>query len=114
MDRQSRRELSRQYKEQKPAVGVFAVRCAATGEAWVGASRNLDQQRNGVWFQLKLGSHPNPAVQHAWRTHGEAAFAFERLEVLDDKDLSATAVSLMLKDAEARWRERLGAAKVAG
>ncbi|HEX3699278.1 MAG TPA: GIY-YIG nuclease family protein [Phenylobacterium sp.] len=114
MDKQSRREALRQYKEKTPAVGVFAVRCAASGETWVAASRNLDQQQNGVWFALKHGGHPNRALQAAWQAHGEAAFAFERLETLDVKDHSPLAVELMLKDAEARWRRQLGAGKVAG
>ncbi|THD81155.1 MAG: GIY-YIG nuclease family protein [Phenylobacterium sp.] len=114
MDKQSRREALRQYKEKKPAIGVFAVRCAASGEVWVAASRNLDQQQNGVWFGLRLGSHPNRALQAAWAAHGEAAFAFERLEVLEDRDHSPLAIDLMLKDAEKRWRETLGARKVTG
>lgn len=114
MDKLSRREALRQYKEQAPEVGVFAVRCAATGEAWVGASKNLGQQQNGIWFSLRLGGYPNRALQAAWREHGEAGFVFEPLEVLKVKDLSPLAVDLMLKDAEARWREKLGATKVAG
>jgi hypothetical protein len=114
MDKHSRREALRQYKEKKPPVGVFAVRCTATGEAWVGASRNLDQQQNRIWFGLRLGGYPNRLLQARWREHGEAAFAFERLEALNDKDLSPLAVGLMLRNAEQRWRERLGAAKVAG
>jgi hypothetical protein len=114
MDKLSRREALRQYKETALEVGVFAVRCAASGEAWVGASKNLGQQQNGIWFGLRLGSYPNAALQAAWRTHGEAAFAFERLQVLAVEDLSPLAVSLMLKDAEQRWRDELGARKVAG
>jgi hypothetical protein len=114
MDKQSRREALRQYKEKKPAVGVFAVRCAASGEVWVAASRNLGQQQNGVWFGLRLGSHPNRALQAAWTAHGEAAFVFERLEVLEDRDHSPLAIDLMLKDAEKRWRETLGGGKVTG
>jgi hypothetical protein len=114
MDKLSRREALRRYKETAPEVGVFAVRCTASGEAWVGASKNLGQQQNGIWFGLRTGGHPNRALQAAWRAHGEAAFVFEPVQVLDVKDLSPLAVDLMLKDAEAGWRERLGAAKVAG
>lgn len=114
MDKQSRREALRQYRERKAPVGVFAVRCGATGEVWVGASRNLDQQQNPIWFGLRLGSHPNRAMQAAWREHGEAAFTFERLEVLDDRDLSPLALGLVLKDAEARWRAEMGAKKAFG
>lgn len=114
MSKLDRREAVRQYKEREVQVGVFAVRCTATGEVWVGASRNLDRQQNGLWFGLRLGSFPNKVLQAAWRAHGEAAFVFEPLDVIDAEDLSPTALNLRLKDAEQRWREQLGAAKVAG
>jgi len=114
MDNQSRRQLVRDYKERKVRQGIFAVRCAATGEAWVGQSRNLDQQRNGVWFGLRLGSHPNRALQAAWAAHGEAAFAFDELEAIEDADLSAYARDNLLKDRGAHWRDALGAAKIVG
>ena len=114
MSKQDRREALRQYKDRKIPAGIFAVRCAHTGEAWVAASRNLDQQQNGIWFGLRLGNYPNKALQAAWRAHGEAAFAFERLEVIEEVDLSPTALALKLKDAERRWREQLCAGKVFG
>lgn len=114
MDKQSRREALRQYKEQAPSVGAFAVRCTATGEAWVGVSKNLEQQKNPIWFGLRLGTYPNRALVAAWKAHGEAAIAFEVLEVLDTKDVSPLAIDLMLKDARQRWRDRLGAPKLVG
>jgi hypothetical protein len=114
MDRTSRREALRAYKETAHDVGVFAVRCVPTGAVWVGASKNLGQHQNGIWFGLRMGGHPNRGLRAAWQEHGEGAFVFEPLEVLKVKDLSPLAVDLMLKDAEARWREKLGAAKIAG
>src|SRR3569623_1167701 len=114
MDNQSRRQLVRDYKERKARQGIFAVRCAVTGEAWVGQSRNLDQQQNGVWFALRQGGHPNRALQAAWTTQGEAAFAFEVLEALKDEDLSAYARDNLLKARGAHWRAALGAPKIDG
>ena len=114
MDKQSRREALRQYKERTPAVGVFAVRCAATGEAWVAGSRNLDQQQNGVWFSFRHGGHPNRAAQAAWNAHGEAAFSFEPLETIETADLTPLSIDARLKEAEQAWRERLGAGKLVG
>jgi len=114
MDKQSRREAVRDYKERKAAVGAFAVRCTPSGQAWVGTSRDLDQQQNRIWFGLKTGGHPNRELQAAWREHGEAAFAFEPLEVLDTEGASRMGVDMLLKDAEAVWRDKLGAGKVVG
>ncbi|RAK51265.1 GIY-YIG nuclease family protein [Phenylobacterium deserti] len=112
MDRQSRREAVRDYKERKIEPGVFAVRCAATGEAWVAASRNLAQQQNGIWFSLRLGSHMNRALQAAWNAHGAEAFRYEVLEAIEDEDLSDYSRNVLLKEREAHWLEAMGARRM--
>lgn len=111
-----KRDLVREYKERKaPPRGVFAVRCAPTGETWVSASPNLDAQQNQTWFGLRLGSHPNRALQAAWTAQGEAAFSYEVLETLpEDSAASDYALKADLKALEARWRETLGARRVTG
>ena len=114
MDKQARREAVREYKERKAAPGVYAVRCAATGEAWVGTSRNLDQQRNRDWFILKQGGHMNRALQEAWRAQGEAAFSFEPVELIDDEGLTGVLLDKRLKDRAEHWRGALGASKIVG
>lgn len=115
MDKASRRDAIRDYKERKPRRGVFAVRCAPTGEVWVSASPNLDKQQNSLWFQLRLGSHPNRALQAAWKEHGEDAFTFEPLAELESEtDASAYVVKADLGALEAEWRDRLGARAVTG
>ena len=114
MDKQSRRQVVRDYKERKVSMGIFAVRCAVTGQAWVGQSRNLEQQQNGIWFGLRQGGHPNLALRAAWAAHGEAAFAFEVLEVIDTEGLSPYGRDNLLKDRDAHWRAELGAPKLVG
>jgi hypothetical protein len=114
MDKLSRRQLVRDYKERRVPVGIFAVRCAATGEAWVGVARNLESQKNATWFQFKSGGHPNKALQAAWAAHGEAAFSFEALETVDDKDLTPLGRDELLKRRQKHWLEALGAVKIVG
>ena len=114
MDKQARREAVREYKERKASPGVFAVRCAPTGETWVGISRNLDQQQNREWFALKQGAHMNKALRAAWTAHGEAAFSFEPVELVDDEGLSGVLLDKRLKDRAEHWRQALGASKIAG
>jgi hypothetical protein len=108
MNRQDRKAAISAYKEIKTASGVYAVTCSATGETWVGSSRHLDTQQNGLWFQLRLGSARNPQLQAAWNQHGADAFSFEALERLPD-DLSDMARKDELKRREAAWREQLDA-----
>ena len=114
MDAQRKRDLVRDYKERKPSRGAFAVRCAASGQSWVSASKDLDKQQNRIWFSLGSGSHPNRELQAAWKAHGREAFAFEVLEQLDDAERDDYALRADLKTLEESWREKLNAKAVAG
>ena len=114
MDKQSRRQAIRDYKEKKAAPGVYIIQCAATGEAWVGGSRNLDAQQNSLWFGLRTGGHPNRALQAAWNAHGEAGLTFEALERIDDADLTPLGLADLIKARERHWLATLGAKKAVG
>lgn len=96
------------YKQRKTARGVFAIRCAPSGQVWVGESRHLDTQQNGIWFSLRQGSNRNASLQAAWTEHGEAAFSFEALERLPE-ETSAYLLRSVLKERCALWRARIGA-----
>lgn len=109
MNRDRKRALTAAYKERKARPGVFAIRCTITGEAWVGASRELHNRQNGFWMGLRLGSHPKRELQTAWKAHGEAAFVYEELEELDAEGLEGWALDQALKARAARWKAELGA-----
>jgi hypothetical protein len=108
MDSQSRKAAVAAYKERKPAHGVYAVICTATGEAWVGCSRHVDTQQNGLWFTLRLGTSPHASLQAAWKEHGEREFRFEELDRLRD-DFSEIGRADELRKRQALWRSRLQA-----
>lgn len=114
MDNAKKRRLAREYKERRQSSGIFAVRCRPTGAVWAQGSVDLDAQKNQIWFSLRLGKHPNAALQAAWKEHGEAAFAYEILETLPDDDVSDYARRADLKAMEERWRAELGARRVTG
>lgn len=115
MDKQARRDAIRDYKERKVPTGIFSVRCVATGETWVGASRNLDGQQNSLFFSLRLGSGRNKALQAAWNAHGgEPGFEFAVVEALEDDDLGPLGRDTWLKERERHWREALSAKSVFG
>jgi hypothetical protein len=104
----ARKEAIREFKERKPTLGVYAVRCTATGRVWVDAFRNLDAARNSAWFSLRNGSHRDKSLQEEWNAHGEAAFQFEILEKLD-QDVHPMAVMDLLKQKRSLWIAQLGA-----
>ena len=111
MDSRARKAAILAYKEHKTAAGVFAVICTATGETWVGQSRHVDTQQNGLWFTLKQGNCRHAALQAAWNVHGEAEFRFEALDRLPD-DVSEILRADELKKRAALWTARLRATAI--
>ena len=109
LDKARKKEITQAWAERKRSQGVFAVRCVASGEVWVDASRNLDSQSNSIWFSLRQGGHRNKAAQAAWNAHGVDAFVYDVLEEISDEDLTPLGVRDLLKVRERHWREVLGA-----
>lgn len=99
------------YRERKAAPGIFAIRCAASGQQWLGQAPDITTVQARHWFGLRLGSHANRAMQAAWNAHGAADFSFESLELLPEEDNPVT-LSSQLRDALKRWRGELGAPAV--
>ncbi len=108
MKSETRKAAIRDYKERKPAPGIYAVRCAATGECWVGRAPDLATIQNRVWFTLRQGLHRHPALQSAWRTSGADAFTFEIVEEMDGDELGS-ARDRRLGERLAHWSETLRA-----
>ena len=104
----SRKESIRQYKEHKPLLGAYAVRCTATGHTWVGVSRNLNATRNGSWFMLRGGLHQEKALQAEWNAHGEATFEYETLDGTDE-EINPLLIDRMLKEKKTAWIAQLDA-----
>ncbi|NMN59372.1 hypothetical protein FHT36_003285 [Xanthobacter sp. SG618] len=108
MDKQARKAAVAAYRERKPAFGVYAIICTATGEAWVGTSRTVDTHKNRLWFELGIGSHANGTLQAAWRSHGASEFRYEELDRLRD-DFPDFDRDDELKKRRALWQTRLRA-----
>src|ERR1700733_404145 len=108
LSKEERKEAARKFKERKPPLGVYAVRCAATGQVWVGFTQNLNASKNGIWLGLSTGAHHDKALQAEWNAHTESAFSYEVLEQLDE-ELSPLLVRDTLKARKQHWIERLDA-----
>ena len=104
----NRKEAVRDYKMRKISRGIFAIRCATTGQTWVDSTPNLDGAKNGTWFQLREGRYRDKALQSEWNTHGEPAFQFEILETLEE-DVIPLAVRDLLTEKKKNWAIKLDA-----
>lgn len=107
MDNARKKELLRAAKEEQPRPGIFALRCAVSGEVWVARCPDLDKRKAGLWFQLSMGGFPGKSLQAAWNAHGEGAFSFVELEAVQDEN--ELIIPERLKEREAHWRAELGA-----
>ena len=111
MDRSERKAAVSAYKERKAVAGVYAIRCTATGEQWVGTAPDLSTIWTRRAFALRQGIETNQALQSAWNTHGPESFTFKILEEIDLEQLTYGR-ERTLKERIAHWREMLGAAAV--
>lgn len=103
-----KRQARKEFKSRKTPKGIFAIRCAATSEVWLGASDHLDSAQNGLWFQLRNGLHQSKRLQSEWNANGEEAFTYEVLETLDD-DVSPLLLKDLLRERQKHWEKKLGA-----
>jgi group I intron endonuclease len=68
--------------------GIYAIRNAVTGQAYIGSSDNIAQRLSRHQRNLRAGTHPNPRLQRAWIKYGSDAFDFETVcAVSEDDDL---------------------------
>jgi len=111
MKAEARKLAIADYKKRPSVAGIFAIRCAATAEVWVGQTLDLDKIQNRIWFSLRMGNHKNAELQRAWATHGEARLSLEAVEKLKDEELPYVRDAL-LKERLAHWRATLNAQPV--
>jgi len=60
-----------------PTPGVYVIRCAPTGEEYVGSSKNLKRRVQVHLSSLLRGTNCPPRLLAAWKAHGPSAFRFE-------------------------------------
>lgn len=81
-----KRELKKEYKLNHRPMGVYQIRNIANEKVLIGASLDLPGILNRHKFQLKMGNHPNGALQGEWNEFGAEGFAFEILDEITPKE----------------------------
>ena len=109
MDNEWKKQLKQAYGERRPAMGVLEMRCLATGERFLIASRDPRATENGLVARFDGGNHPNKRLQALWNEHGRGGFAFalvEKLEYDDAHELQALLELYLEEHPEAKrvWK----------
>lgn len=112
VDKSRRKELAREYAERKQPNGVYAVRCAVSGEVWVAWTKNLDKRWNGLLLQAKSGGGADTQLHAAATKHGADSLSYEILERVEEANEHT--LTTLLPERAAFWREKLGAGALRG
>ena len=70
MQTDRRKELRDAYKSRRPDMGVVELRCTATGQRFLGITRDAAKELNSLRAKLNGGGHPNRPLQQLWSEHG--------------------------------------------
>src|SRR3954469_5171520 len=111
MRHEDRRAAVSAYKERKVEGGIYAVRCATSGDVWVGSAPDLSTIWNRLWFTLRQGTNPHRSLQSAWNAHPGEAFNFEIIERLDEEAIGHVRDRAM-KGRLAHWEDQLRAVRI--
>lgn len=71
-------------------MGVYRIKFTPHDIAYIGFGIDLTARINRHKAELKFGTHQNRELQAAWNLAGEAAFAFEVLDLLDHQEDAQT------------------------
>lgn len=108
MDKNRKKELINQYKQMKPPMGIFMIRCKVNNKCYIQATQDLRGVINGAEVRLESGMHPNRELQKEWNEFGSGNFTIEILENLEyDKDESKTDYKDDLSLLQMIWEEKL-------
>ena len=67
--------------------GVYTIKNINNGKLYVGGSKELPRRETNHFYALAHRKHINNYLQNAWNKHGENAFVFGVLEIVDSPDL---------------------------
>ncbi len=73
-------------KVKPKCAGIYGIRHLASGQLYVGSAQSINLRWNIHIHHLRQGTHIARYLQHAFSKHGEDAFAFEVLEIVEGID----------------------------
>ena len=106
-NKETRKELQREYKERVKPSGVYQVKNLTNGKVLLGSSLNLEGLLNRNRFTLRTNSHPNKELQKDWNELSPDQFLFEILEVVQVQDDPNFNLKDELTLLEQIWLEKL-------
>jgi len=104
---ESRRAISRQYKESARPAGVFVIRNRLTGRAYVAGSLDVEGAMNRARFELNMRSHRSKTLGQDWIAHGAEYFSFEVVDRVKEREDPGFDRKAELEKLLSLWQEEL-------
>jgi len=103
----NKKELIKEYKNQKHPAGLFAVKNLPENKMFIGVSLNLPAKLRGISFELELGSHAYHNLAEDYKRLGKEQFKIFVLDEMEVKDESENELKKELESLEHIWVEKL-------
>lgn len=103
----NKRDLTRQYRETLPPIGVYVIRNLVNKRVFVGGSTNLQGAINRDRFELDLKTHRNAKLLQDWIEYGPENFTFEVIDTVKKREDPAFDYKAELAALLEMWREEL-------
>lgn len=105
----NRKELIKEYKNQKHPAGIFTVKNKPENKIFIGNSLNLPAKIRGVTFELEMGSHAYSQMAQDYKRLGKEQFEISILDEIEVKDEAEKKLKKELDTLEEMWVEKLKA-----
>lgn len=106
MDKERKREIIADYKQQKTTGGVYAIKNRENDKLFIKGDINMEAAGNRFDFSQKVNSCVQIKMREDWEKYGPAAFTFEVIREIEQKsEESPKAFRDRLKKLEALCKE---------
>lgn len=105
----NKKELIKEYKNQKHPAGLFIVKNKPDNKMFIGTSLNLPAKIRGITFELEMGSHAYSQLAQDYNRLGKEQFEIMILDEIEVKDETEKELKTELETLEEMWVEKLKA-----
>ncbi|MBE0570381.1 MAG: GIY-YIG nuclease family protein [Ignavibacteriaceae bacterium] len=103
----NKKEIKKEYKNQKHPAGLYAVKNKLDNKMFIGTSINLPAKIRGITFELEMGSHTYDKLANNYKQLGKENFEIFILDQIEVKDETDRELRAELETLEAMWIEKL-------
>lgn len=103
----NKKDLIKEYKNQKHPAGIFAVKNKAENKMFIGISLNLPAKIRGITFELEMGKHAYSNLAGDYKRLGKDQFEISILDQIEVKEETDKELRSELETLEDMWVEKL-------